>query len=188
MKLIKNLNLFALMFSKNLDLSDRKSQKYYSLGTRFENAHYSSFRRLDKLVDLSSNIFDYFVDIGSGKGRVCFWAAIRTKVPKIIGIEANEELSNIANSNLEKLTLQNIEFFNVDARKFSLPRGNSIVFYFNSMPPQDFNQFLSNNQHLASRNIVLIFSVNDKLSNWETYLQKIWSDAASKSSLYRLIS
>lgn len=138
-----------------------------------------------KIVDMDSGFFDYFIDVGSGKGRVCLWAAAETKIPNIIGVEANEELHKIALTNIQKRSVQNIELYNVDARKFDLKSGNSILFYFNSMSPDDFEIFLRANQKLASENVILIYSVNDKLSNLDYCLQKIWSDIALKRSLYK---
>ena len=71
---------------------------------------------------------DILVDIGSGKGRVvCFFAS--QKIRKIIGLERNSSLLNIAENNLKKLKLNNteIEFHNVDATSFVFT--NETIFF-----------------------------------------------------------
>jgi len=183
----KKCRLLGAPFYTTLDLSDRNWQDFSTLGNIYQNSYYRSFEQLMKIVDMDSGFFDYFIDVGSGKGRICLWAAAKTKIPNIIGVEANKELHNIALTNIQKQSVQNIELYNVDARQFNLKSGNRILFYFNSMSPDDFEIFLQANQKLASENVILIYSVNDKLSHLDYCLQKIWTDIALKLSLYRFI-
>lgn len=71
--------------------------------------------------------FDNFIDIGSGKGKACIYAARKFKFNKIIGIDFSKELTDIAKSNKQKLGArhQNIKFIHADATEWKIPEGKT---------------------------------------------------------------
>ncbi len=78
-----------------------------------------------------------FVDLGSGKGRGLLLAA-DYHFRRIIGVEIQPELHDIAEQNLQKLRQRdqqiNVETFCLDAREFIFPPEPLIVYLFNPFP------------------------------------------------------
>lgn len=109
------------------DLSDNKDSCPY------EAAPYRRLKKIINYLRLSSE--DVFIDFGSGKGRVVFFAAMQ-KIKKAIGVEVNRDLVAIAKNNLNSLKSDSIsvstaiEFINSDVSAFDIKEGN-IFFLFN---------------------------------------------------------
>ena len=89
--------------------------------------------------------FRNFVDIGSGKGKICFYASKRLDIANIIGIEFSKPLVDLAEINREKFGAANISFLHADAADYLLPQGNSLIFIFNSFDGVILERFLKNN-------------------------------------------
>ncbi len=90
--------------------------------------------------------FDRFVDIGSGKGRACFYATKSRFFKEIIGVEFSHKLLEIARSNAQILRIDEIvEFLHADARSFILPDGANLVFINNPFDAEILYQFLLHN-------------------------------------------
>lgn len=75
-----------------------------------------------------------FIDIGAGKGKVLFVAA-QYPFKQIIGVEYDPTLAQIARKNAAQATVPNrrcgdLTIKHMDARKFSLPEGKSVLFFF----------------------------------------------------------
>ena len=110
--------------------------------------------------------FDNFVDLGSGKGKACFYAAKKVGFRKIIGVEFSATLVEAANANVrsftEKASNPNICFINCDAAAFILPPGNSLIFLFNPFDKTVLSKFLKRNMNHFRRTKSVIAYVNDK--------------------------
>ncbi|MFA5333388.1 MAG: arsenite methyltransferase [Candidatus Nanoarchaeia archaeon] len=69
---------------------------------------------------------DTVLDLGSGAGIDCFLASKRTGIKgRVIGLDFNSDMLNLANNNAKKLKLSNVEFIKGDIEKIPLPN-NSI--------------------------------------------------------------
>jgi SAM-dependent methyltransferase len=87
------------------------------------------------LEDLGLPYKEYnFIDFGSGMGRVVF-AAAQFPFRKVVGVEFSDELHEIAKSNLAKisstLNAAAVELSCQDAREYTFPPGNCVVYFFN---------------------------------------------------------
>lgn len=109
--------------------------------------------------------FDNFIDIGSGKGKACIYAARNFKFNEVIGIDFSKELINTANSNLEKLTPQhqNIKFIHADATEWKIPDGKNLVFLYNPFNEKIMEKFISNNlEHFLNNDSAIAY-----VSDWK---------------------
>lgn len=100
---------------------------------------------LEKIIDyLKPKPEDIFVDFGCGKGRAVFFVALQ-KLRKVIGIELNKELIDIAHRNLInfKLNKTAIEFINDDVANFRV-KEETIFFMFNPFGCQTLQRVLDN--------------------------------------------
>lgn len=110
--------------------------------------------------------FDHFIDLGSGKGKACFYVAAKYRFEKIIGVEFSGPLVEAANANARNFTKKsrsdNIRFINKDAAAFSLPIGNNLIFLFNPFGERILQQFLDNNAQRFRQSSSVIAYANDK--------------------------
>jgi SAM-dependent methyltransferase len=120
---------------------------------------------LRKLLDEARKTgiaFDSFIDIGSGKGKACFYAAAKSDFNKIIGVEFSGPLVEVADANKKSFANHDIRFLNVDATLFSLPQGDHLVFLFNPFGEVVLRQFLENNiEHFRTSRSVIAYA-NDQ--------------------------
>ena len=114
------------------------------------------FRKLGK-----RSTEEYFIDIGCGKGRACFYAS--RKYPRVIGIDFSPSLIREAEENLKSFRggRGNISFMVRDARIFDLPESESIVYLFNPFDEVILGAFLDRNREHFSRYRSRIVYVND---------------------------
>jgi SAM-dependent methyltransferase len=122
---------------------------------------------LDKIFNFLKDKHNFhFIDIGCGKGRVCFYAALHDK--KITGIDFSESLINLANANLKKFSNPNqaeINFYVADARSYLLPDEKCMVFLFNPFNDIILKDFLEiNKNHFLKYNSEIIYH-NDVYKN-----------------------
>jgi hypothetical protein len=89
--------------------------------------------------------FDCFIDIGSGKGKACFYAAQTLKCKKFIGVEFSLSLVKAANRNKMIFANRNISFLNEDAAHYKLPEANCLIFMFNPFDDIILEKFIANN-------------------------------------------
>ena len=110
--------------------------------------------------------FDNFIDIGSGKGKACIYAARKFKFNKIIGIDFSKELTDIAKSNKQKLGArhQNIKFIHADATEWKIPEGKNLVFLYNPFNEKIMEKFISNNlEHFLNNDSAIAY-----VSDWKS--------------------
>lgn len=97
---------------------------------------------------------DIFVDLGCGKGRIIFSVAAK-KLKKIIGIEARNDMFEIAKLNLKNLKARNtpVEVVNTDVAAFDMREGT--VFFM-------FSPFGRNTQMMVMENIRKSLAANPR--------------------------
>ena len=120
----KNNNFFeelkklypVVQFDKNSSIINYKKHKitYGEL----------SYDSLDKILTHFNNDFNIFIDIGSGRGKLCLYASGLDNINKSIGIELVKERHNDAISLKNKLkkfsNIQKVEFYNEDIFKINM--------------------------------------------------------------------
>jgi SAM-dependent methyltransferase len=122
----------------------------------------AAIRELIDEADKTGIVFDNFIDLGSGKGKACFYAATRYRFQSIIGVEFSAPLVEAANANTRKFDADNIVFVHDDASSFSLPPGDNLVFLFNPFGEVVLRKFLENNlDHFRQSRSIIAYS-NDQ--------------------------
>lgn len=122
-------------FDKKLNIQTDETYHFQDNFSLFKDGQIyqpTPYYMLEKIVAyLKPKPEDIFIDFGSGKGRVVFFVALQ-RLRKVIGIEANQELMDIAcrNSNNFKLGNSPVEFVKADAAVFTI-KDESIFFMFN---------------------------------------------------------
>lgn len=122
----------------------------------------AAIRELIDQAKKTGIIFDNFIDLGSGKGKACFYAATRCQFKSIIGVEFSAPLVEAAKANARKFDANNIVFVNDDAASFSLPPGDNLVFLFNPFGEVVLRKFLENNLDKFRQSRSLIAYSNDQ--------------------------
>lgn len=105
--------------------------------------------------------FENFIDIGSGKGKACFYADKKKIFNQVIGVEFSEPLIQIAEKNKAKLNAKNVNFINYDAALYALPQQNNLVFMFNPFDAIILDKFISINIEHFKNNDTIIAYAND---------------------------
>jgi len=121
---------------------------------------YARYRHIEQLLELTSE--DVVYDVGCGKGRLLCLIAQRP-VKKVIGIELDEELSNIATRNAARLNgkLSPIKIVCADACDASLDDGTLYIFY-NPFGPETMKHVLGRirNTHIENPRDIRIMYFN----------------------------
>lgn len=128
----------------------------------YQAATCAAIRELIDEVKKTGIVFDHFIDLGSGKGKVCFYAAIRYRFRKIIGVEFSGPLVEIARNNAVRFGADNIFFVNADAATFPLPPGDNLVFLFNPFGESILKKFLEGNMDRFRQSRSVIAYCNDQ--------------------------
>lgn len=131
--------------------------------------------------------FDSFIDIGSGKGKACFYAHINQSFKNILGVEFSKSLLDITNENKSKINTSIITFLNIDTIEFDLPKTNNLIFMFNPFDDVVLEKFISNNLHHFKKHQSVIAYVNDIQRSTLTRLgfETIFRNQSRKISLYQ---
>jgi SAM-dependent methyltransferase len=131
--------------------------------------------------------FDCFIDIGSGKGKACFFAAQTLKCRKFIGVEFSLSLVKTANRNKTIFDDRNISFLNEDAATYTLPDSKCLIFLYNPFNDVILEKFVANNYGHFRRHASIIAYAYDV--HRETLLlngfRTIFRAADRKLSLYQ---
>lgn len=80
---------------------------------------------------------DVFIDLGSGMGRAVLEAAATYPFARVVGVELNPELHEIAQTNManttRRLSCRNVELVCADLRHYQLPDDVTVIFVNNSV-------------------------------------------------------
>ncbi len=128
---------------------------------------------------------DVFLDIGSGKGKACFFAA--PSFGQVVGVEYSQDLIACAQVNLSKSGKTNIRFIQADAAQFDLPRKQSLVFLFNPFDAVILERFLARNVDCLRAHRSLIAYANDvqQAVLVQYGFECVFSDRPRRLSLWR---
>jgi SAM-dependent methyltransferase len=131
--------------------------------------------------------FDNFVDIGSGKGKACLYAAREFPFRRVIGVEFSPPLVAVAIRNARRLGMTNVEFVTQDATCYDLPAGNTLVMIFNPFEHQALEDFVVHNHDHFRTNQSMIGYSNDRhrpsLARLE--FDTVYRDAILKRSIHQ---
>lgn len=181
---LNRLNLEAIVNREILKTSVRKNIKH---ATYYQPI---TCRNLKLILDHARKTkisFDCFVDIGSGKGKACFYASKVMKCKKLIGVEFSLSLVKAANRNKSIFGDRSISFVNEDAAEYKLPESRCLIFLFNPFDDIILEKFIANNYNHFKRHESIIAYAYD--AHRETLLlngfRTIYRVADRKVSLYK---
>lgn len=117
-------------------------------GARYQPLHAAvDFEDILRGLDLDYEHFT-FIDLGSGKGRALLLASM-LPFKEIIGVEFCEELSRIAESNLNRFPVdvtkcRNFKIVTMDAGEFEFPAVPLVVYLYNPFEPPVLTRVIEN--------------------------------------------
>ena len=108
----------------------------------YSPTRYPEIERMIHGLNLSPN--DVFGDFGCGKGRIVFCVAAQ-KLKKVIGVELDPTLMDIAKKNLNSIKINNtpVEFFQGDAVHFDVTEG-TVFYFYNPFGEKTFKAIIDN--------------------------------------------
>jgi hypothetical protein len=125
----------------------------------FQNSSYYFCKRMIDFT-LNKNIkYNNFIDLGSGKGKICFEVAKNYAFDFIIGVEYDKDLCHAAQNNLNKFKYgKKIQFINKDVLNYTIPDSPSIIYIFNSFNSIILKKFIDNNLiSLKLHNCIILY-------------------------------
>lgn len=91
-------------------------------------------------------VFDNFVDVGCGKGKICIDAQRIGGFRRVIGLDFSAALVTIAEENARKCGMADrIELVCADATQYDLPDGANLVYLFNPFGAEIMKAFAERN-------------------------------------------
>ena len=111
------------------------------------------------LNDLSIGHRDNILDIGCGKGSAIL-RMTELKFNRVDGIEIASHNAEIARKNFNKLKINNVEIFNIDATKFSGYSNYNYFYFYNPFPDSIMELVISQilSQTQAGKSITIIYN------------------------------
>jgi len=110
----------------------------------YQGCEWLSLRRA--LKDLNPAASDVFVDLGSGKGKALLIAGL-LPYKRVIGVEIDEELSRLAERNVNRawsrLRAEKVECVTSSVLEWPIPDDTSVIFMFNPFIGQTFSAVTS---------------------------------------------
>lgn len=147
----RSLYLRGIMATIRIIKYETEAEKKYNIQTagvkpsqskdffHYQGANYWVLELLLKeSIGLSSN--NIFIDIGCGKGRVCF-VAEKVGYKKVIGIDLDAELIQNAIDNGHKINSR-VEFINCNALDYNFNNREAVYFLFNPFSESILKQVL----------------------------------------------
>jgi len=180
-----SIELSGIVPGKDLSAENINSLQH---ATAYHAVWCRNLRALFSEVEKTGYPYENFVDIGSGKGKACFYANSKNKFNKIIGVEFSKPLVEIANKNKVKIKAKNITFINIDATEFNLPDEKNLIFMFNPFDKTILNTFIANNLNHFKKNKSIIAYANDieRMCLTQFGFETIFRNQSRKISIYQL--
>jgi len=131
-KNVKFLLIDLFMFLIYLFINPYKISKKFLIKGNKKDIHLygetpiSIFEKILKEYKIDQN--SRFIELGSGRGKLAFWASIFTEY-KVIAIEHIAIFNNIARFIKKILKIKNLDFLNMDMLDFDFKKGDIIYFY-----------------------------------------------------------
>ena len=180
-----SLELSGIVENKNLVAKNKESLSH---ATAYHAVWSRNLRELFIEAKKTGYEFENFIDIGSGKGKACFYAYTKHHFTQIIGVEFSETLVEIANRNKVKINSESISFIHADATEFKLPKQKNLIFMFNPFDSVVLEKFIFNNVEQFKKHNSVIAYANDieRLSLTKFGFETIFRNQTRKISLYQL--
>jgi SAM-dependent methyltransferase len=119
-----------------------------------------------------------FYDFGCGKGKALILATESGLFARIVGVENDAELANIASHNLRILAHDSIATVEIaDAGAYDDIAPDSVLYLYNPFPEETFARLLGNLDRRASRSCYLIYfdPVEEALlADWHCIYRRSW--------------
>ncbi len=181
----RGLDLGGVIHGRDLIAEGSDSQ---SDATAYQAVWCRNIRELLAEAKKTGHSFENFIDIGSGKGKACFFAQSRSSFRNVIGVEFSEKLVDVANNNKNKIRASNIYFFKADASEFILPDSKNLIFMFNPFSGVILERFISNNIDNFKNSNSIIAYANDihRMSLSKFGFETIFRNQTRKISLYEI--
>lgn len=179
-----SLDFDGIILKENLGV-DEACQSFDHV-TAFQSVWCRNLRSTFKLVKhMFPEKFEYFVDIGSGKGKPCFYAEKSGVARKYIGIELSPLLVDISNKNKSKFRTSTVEFMEADATSYKLPNSTCLLFLFNPFSGDVLREFCDNNNNKFQTDLTVVVYVNDKQrSILSEYFDEMYRDSERQLSIH----
>ena len=176
---------------KNQDLIELP-QNSKNHATAYQAVWNSSIRELLLQAEKTMYKFENFIDIGSGKGKACFYVYIKKghQFKNITGIEFSRSLIEIANLNNKKIKSKKIRFIEMDASNYIIPTENNLIFLFNPFDEIIFDLFIRNNlENFKNHNSIIAYANDVSSSLLIKYgFRIIYKNNKRNISLYEIYS
>jgi hypothetical protein len=182
-----SLDLGGVIKSIDLSVSNKNS---FSHASAYQAVWCRNLNQLLHEALKTGYKFENFIDIGSGKGKACFYSYTKKIFPKIIGIDFSEHLVEIANKNKNIINSTNVSFICEDAANYKLPNKLNLVFMFNPFDLVVLEKFISSNVINFKNHNSLIAYANDIHREYliEFGFRIIFENKKRKISLYQFIN
>jgi SAM-dependent methyltransferase len=179
------LNLGGVIAREDLEGADEESRSH---ATAYHGVWCRNLRELFNKAGKLRISFDNFVDIGSGKGKACFYASMKMDFKCVIGVEFSRPLVEISLENSRQFGRSNINFYHADARSYFLPPGDSLIFLFNPFDDLILQCFLRNNlDHFQKHRSVIAYANDIHKETLSLFgFEMIFRNPTRKISLYQL--
>ncbi len=153
--------------SKFVEKIDQKTLEIYSneflnsfwrsKATQYQTSSLVEFNKAFRNANLDKIDFQNFYDIGSGKGKMVFWAERRKIANNCVGIEADTTLY-LESLRIKSISKSNAEFIQADAATHVLKLQKdekNLIFLFNPFDGDVLRSFLTNNIQKFRRSIFI---------------------------------
>ena len=174
------------------DLDIKGEQKKHS--TRYQATSLKHLKlSLDYLLKDDKITYDFFLDIGCGMGRPCFFASkYYPRISKFVGIDISDKMISLANKNLKSFRNKknfpknNIKFINQDALDFKFEDNRSyLIFLFNPFSDIYVRKFFSQNMsHIKKNKSKIIFVNQSENGIFEKYFNLIFNNSKKALRIY----
>jgi len=123
------------------DISKAKTEKKYNgHKTTYGEMDYKGLKRLYSIVKSMNKKINTFIDVGSGRGKLCLYMAADDKIKKSIGIELVTDRhkdglvlqKKLSKEYAEKVELINSDIFKVDIES-KLPEDAQVFVWFSNL-------------------------------------------------------
>lgn len=137
----------------------RDNLSKYKDATIYEPTPYRKLEKIFSSVPMSAN--DIFIDLGCGKGRIILLAATK-KIRKVIGVELNVGIANVAEENLKKMKIPHVpvEIIQIDSTQYKFSN-ETIIYMYNPFGSRTILEIMNNIKSSLTknpRNVRIIYS------------------------------
>lgn len=166
-------------------VSDNKSSIAHA--TAYHAVWCRNLRVLFREARKTGNRLENFIDIGSGKGKACFYAHTKRSFKNIYGVEFSKPLVEVAEENKLKIGAADIQFLEADASSYMLPDASNLVFMFNPFDEFVLEKFISNNiNHFKTHGSIIAYA-NDlhRITLMKFGFETVFRDQTRHISLFQ---